>query len=63
MQELIELIHDHDFMWQMSDDQRRWDHGYEQEKRIRALLKDITFEDIEDHVKEEWRKDALKKLF
>lgn len=61
--ELIELIHDHDFWWSMSDDQRTWDRGYEEEKRIKTMLIDYLWEDVELCIKEDWRKDELKKLF
>ena len=63
MEELLELIHSHDFEWRMSDDQRIWNHGYETEMKIIDLLKEVTYEDIEDHVKEQWRKDAVRDLF
>lgn len=47
----------------MSDDQRMWNHGYETEMKIIDLLQEVTYEDIEDHVKEQWRKDAIRDLF
>ena len=61
--ELIELIHEHDFWWSMSDDQRLWDRGHQEEKRIKSMLRDYLWEDVELCIKEDWRKDELKKLF
>lgn len=61
--ELIELIHDHDFWWSMSDDQRTWDRGYEEERRIKEMLRNYLWEDVELCIKEDWRKDEVKKLF
>ena len=61
--ELIELIQDHDYEWRMSDDQRVWDNGNRNEKRITELLRSYLWEDIEPYVKEDWRKVAVKDLF
>lgn len=61
--ELIELIHEHDFWWSMSDDQRLWNRGYEEERRIKEMLRDYLWEDVELCIKEDWRKDEVKKLF
>lgn len=60
---LIELIHEHDYSWRMSDDQRRWDFGQSQEREIKELLRDYIWDDVEPLVKEEWRKEAVKSLF
>lgn len=61
--ELIELIQGHDYDWRMSDDQRRWDEGYKNEKRMTELLRSYLWEDIEPYVKEDWRKVAVKDMF
>lgn len=61
--ELIELIHDHDYSWRMSDDQRRWDEGHRNEKRITELLRGYLWEDVEPYVKDGWRKEAVKDMF
>lgn len=61
--ELIELIHKHDYYWSMADDQRKWDDGFRKEKRIKELLKDYLWEDIEPLIKDEWRKEHVKRLF
>lgn len=62
-EEMIELIHDQDYDWRMSDDQRRWDDGYRKEKRITELLRQHLWDDVEPYVKDEWRKEAVKRLF
>lgn len=61
--ELIDLIHDHDYSWSMIDQQSRWDEGFAKEKRIKELLRDFLWEDVEPFVKDEWRKEAVKSLF
>jgi hypothetical protein len=63
MNELINLIHNHDYYWSMIDEQRKWDEGFRQEQKIRSLLKTFLWEDIEPHINEDWRKEAVKKLF
>jgi hypothetical protein len=57
--ELVELAHKHDYEWRMSDDQRRWDEGHRNEKRMKEILKDYLWEDIEPLIKDEWRKKAV----
>lgn len=57
--ELVELAHKHDYHWRMSDDQRWWDEGYRNEKRMKEILKDYLWEDIEPLIKDEWRKKAV----
>lgn len=61
--ELISLIHDHDYDWSMIDEQRRWDEGFASEKRIKELLRGFLWEDIEPHIQENWRREAVKSLF
>lgn len=61
--ELIELIHRHDFYWSMSDDQRAWDRGCDEEKQIKESLRDYLWDDVEPCIKDDWRKEAVKKLF
>ena len=63
MEKLIELIHNHDFDWSMIDEQRRWDEGFAIEKQIRDMLRQYLWEDIEPHIQEDWRKEAVKRLF
>jgi hypothetical protein len=60
---LIELIHQHDFEYAMSDDSRLWDQGDREEREIKELLKDFLWDDVEPCVKEEWRKEFVRKLF
>lgn len=61
--DLIEIIHEHDFWWSMSDDQRLWDRGCQKEKRIKEMLRDYLWEDVELCIKEDWRRNEVKKLF
>jgi hypothetical protein len=63
MEKLIELIHKHDYDWSMIDEQRRWDEGFAIEKQIRDMLRQYLWEDIEPHIQEDWRKEAVKRLF
>lgn len=60
---LIELIHEHDYYWRMSDDQRWWDLGNRQEKEIKELLRNYIWDDVEPLIKEDWRKESVKSLF
>lgn len=61
--ELIRLIHDHDYHWSMIDEQRRWDEGFAKDKRIRELLQECTWSELDLFIKEDWRKKEVKKLF
>lgn len=60
--ELINLIINHDYYYRMSDDQRWWDQGYNEEKRMKHLLKDFVWEDVEPYVHEA-HKEYVKGLF
>lgn len=60
---LIELIHEHDYSWRMSDDQRHWDRGYKVEKEIKDLLRHFLWDDVEPLIKEDWRRDSVKRMF
>lgn len=60
---LIELIHEHDYSWRFIDEQRKWDEGFEREKEIKNLLRNYLWDDVEPLVKEEWRKNEVKKMF
>jgi predicted Rdx family selenoprotein len=62
MNELIELLSNYDYFWRMSDDQRKWDAGYENEKRIKQLMRDYVWDDIDPYIKEEWKKEAIKSI-
>ena len=62
MNELIDLINEHDFSWTMADDQRLWDNGFKAEKKIKEMLKDYLWDDIEPFI-QEWRKKEVSKLF
>lgn len=62
-EELINLIHNHDYSWSMIDEQRRWEEGFANEKRIKELLRGFLWEDVEPFIKDEWRKEAVKSLF
>jgi ADP-dependent phosphofructokinase/glucokinase len=56
---LIELIHQHDFYFKMSEDPRKLNEGYREEDEIKKLMKDFLWEDIEPCIKEDWRKERL----
>jgi len=62
MNELIELLSNHDYYWRMSDDQRKWDAGYESEKRIKQLMRDYVWDDIDPYIDEEWKKKEIKSI-
>jgi hypothetical protein len=47
----------------MSDDSRIWSQGDREEREIKELLKDFLWDDVEPCVKEEWRKEFVRKLF
>jgi len=61
--ELIDLIHNQDYSWRFIDEQRRWDEGYRTEQKIKDLLQDFLWDDIEPYIKEEWRREEVKKLY
>lgn len=61
--ELIKLIHEHDYSWNMADDQRAWDRGYEERRQIKDMLRDFLWDDVEPCIKDDWRKEAVKKMF
>lgn len=63
MDEIIELINNHDFNWSMIDQQSKWDEGFRREKRIKELLKNYLWEDIEPLIEQEWKKNEVKRLF
>lgn len=60
--ELIDLINEHDYEWRMSDDQRKWDRGYKTEQRIKELMKDYLWDDIEPFLKEDWKRDRVMNM-
>jgi hypothetical protein len=60
---LIELIHQHDFYYAMSDDARIWSQGDQEEREIKELLKDFLWDDVEPCIKDDWRKEAVNKMF
>jgi hypothetical protein len=60
---LIELIHQHDFQYAMTEDPRIWRQGDQEEREIKELLKEFLWDDVEPFVKDEWRKEFLKNLF
>lgn len=60
---LIELIHEHDYDWRMIDEQRRWDEGYAKEKEIKELLRNYLWDDVEPLIKDDWRKESVKRFF
>jgi len=63
LHELIELIHDQDWSWRFVDEQIKWDQGYRIEQKIRTMLKDYLWDDIEPYIKDEWRREEVKKLY
>lgn len=63
LEELITLINKQDYSWRFIDEQSRWDEGYKTESRIKDLLKNYLWEDIEPNIREEWRKEEVKNLF
>lgn len=61
--ELVELINQHDFYWRFSEDQRIWDRGWTENQKIKEGMREYLWDDIEPHLKEQWRKEAVLKLF